>query len=228
MPTPPERTALYRLYEAKQSQGIPPYLQELYPKRMSARHYLGMAKNDCRRLEGPGYYYTPSDWESDCVVAFGLRVDFPSRPGLTQQCYEDPENALSCHPAPASQYVYRRSAENPNHWLYVRLKTPEEMAVEEAPKRTRKTGATKRGDCRTAVYRLRDAADRLLYVGISDDPLRRWPEHAKDKPWWQDVANFSIEWFGSRPEAFAAEALAIKSERPLHNIVHNADLRPAA
>ncbi|MFJ3601877.1 GIY-YIG nuclease family protein [Streptomyces anulatus] len=80
----------------------------------------------------------------------------------------------------------------------------------------------------TAVYRLRDNTQQLLYVGISDDPLRRWPEHAKDKPWWQDVANFSIEWFGSRPEALTAEALAIKSERPLHNIVHNADVHTAA
>ncbi|GFE20075.1 GIY-YIG nuclease family protein [Streptomyces nigrescens] len=74
---------------------------------------------------------------------------------------------------------------------------------------------------RTAVYRLRDQTGRLLYVGISDDPLRRWPEHAKDKPWWPEVANFSTEWLASRPEALAAEASAIKLEKPLYNVVHN-------
>lgn len=157
MPTPPERTALYRLYDATQSQGIPPYLQELYPRFMPARHYLGMAKNDCRRLEGPGYYYAPYDWESDNVLGLELYVDWPTTP--------------------------------------------------------------------TALYRLRSGSNDLLYVGISGNPPKRWLQHAVDKPWWPqvDVSNSTTEWFGTRDEALAMEALAIKSERPLHNIVHNDD-----
>jgi predicted GIY-YIG superfamily endonuclease len=77
---------------------------------------------------------------------------------------------------------------------------------------------------RTALYRLRDATGRLLYIGISSDPLRRWPEHAADKPWWADVSDLSMQWFESRPAALAAEARAIRDERPLHNVVHNGDV----
>ena len=34
-----------------------------------------------------------------------------------------------------------------------------------------------------SVYRLFDNGGRLLYVGISDDAVRRLREHTK-KPWW--------------------------------------------
>jgi predicted GIY-YIG superfamily endonuclease len=77
------------------------------------------------------------------------------------------------------------------------------------------------GDTPTALYRLRDKSDTLLYVGISDSPTRRWVEHAADKPWWSDVSDLSMEWFEDRPTALAAEARAIRTEKPLHNVVHN-------
>jgi predicted GIY-YIG superfamily endonuclease len=73
----------------------------------------------------------------------------------------------------------------------------------------------------TALYRLRGSVDDLLYVGISNDPLRRWSEHAGDKAWWPQVAHFSLEWFPSRDQALLAEARAIRAERPLYNIAHN-------
>jgi predicted GIY-YIG superfamily endonuclease len=78
-------------------------------------------------------------------------------------------------------------------------------------------------DTPTALYRLRDKGGTLLYVGISSDPLRRWPEHASDKPWWSDVSDLSLEWFEDRPAALAAEARAIRTEKPLHNVVHNGE-----
>jgi predicted GIY-YIG superfamily endonuclease len=74
---------------------------------------------------------------------------------------------------------------------------------------------------RTALYRLRDEAGTLLYVGITDKPSRRWFAHAADKPWWGDVANRSLEWLPSRERALEAEAHAIRTEKPLHNIRHN-------
>ncbi len=76
-------------------------------------------------------------------------------------------------------------------------------------------------DVRTALYRLRDDLGRLLYVGISSNPLRRWPEHAAAKSWWPDVTDLSMQWFKTRTAALEAEAAAIRRERPLHNVAHN-------
>lgn len=73
----------------------------------------------------------------------------------------------------------------------------------------------------TALYRLRDQVGELLYVGITDNPERRWKDHGKDKPWWAQVADRSVEWLPSRDRAVAAEAEAIRAERPRHNIHHN-------
>lgn len=73
----------------------------------------------------------------------------------------------------------------------------------------------------TALYRLRDQEGWLLYVGITDNPERRWKDHAKDKPWWPEVADRSIDWLPSRAHAIAAEAAAIRTERPRHNVHHN-------
>lgn len=147
--------------------------------------------------------------------------------------YEDPEATVGYHSSPITNYVHERSADNPNYWVFVRLKTPEEMAAEEAADKVQKAGAAARkraaasgDDRRTALYRIRSASDDLLYIGISANPPQRWLQHADDKSWWSEVAGFSIEWFGSRAEALAMEAHAIRSEHPLHNVVHNQQ-RPA-
>jgi hypothetical protein len=70
---------------------------------------------------------------------------------------------------------------------------------------------------RTALYRLYDAAETLLYVGISDAPAYRWSQHACEKPWWPDVARKVVEWHDSRDLAMCAESVAIRSENPIHN-----------
>lgn len=72
---------------------------------------------------------------------------------------------------------------------------------------------------RTALYRLRDADGRLLYIGIAKDPERRWKHHSRTAraTWWPDVADKSVQWFNSRAEADEAETVAISNERPLHN-----------
>lgn len=73
---------------------------------------------------------------------------------------------------------------------------------------------------RTALYRLYDSTDSLLYVGIAEDPKKRWSEHAADKPWWSEVSRRDVEWFADRETAEDAERAAIDSEGPLHNLRH--------
>jgi predicted GIY-YIG superfamily endonuclease len=73
-------------------------------------------------------------------------------------------------------------------------------------------------DERTAVYRLYDATDRLLYVGISANPSKRWEGHKTYScRWWPAVARKKIEWYADRYLALAHEFLAIHYEEPIHN-----------
>ncbi|MEU1088919.1 GntR family transcriptional regulator [Streptomyces sp. NPDC005892] len=74
---------------------------------------------------------------------------------------------------------------------------------------------------RTALYRLYDKLDRLLYVGIAGDPKTRWHRHASDKAWWPEVVTRDVEWFSSRELAAAAEVETITTEKPVHNRTHN-------
>ncbi|MGW2865917.1 GIY-YIG nuclease family protein [Streptomyces sp. NPDC001205] len=78
---------------------------------------------------------------------------------------------------------------------------------------------------RTALYRLYDESEGLLYVGIAFDPRLRWKTHAREKPWWTKVHVKEIEWFLTRAEAEGAEALAIKDQRPKHNVIGNVPVR---
>ena len=70
---------------------------------------------------------------------------------------------------------------------------------------------------RTALYRLYDGSEQLLYVGISNDPDHRWTQHATDKPWWSLVTRRAVEWHPNRGEAEKAELAAVKTEGPLYN-----------
>lgn len=75
----------------------------------------------------------------------------------------------------------------------------------------------------TALYRLRDQKKTRLYIGISNDVKRRFAQHADDKFWWKDVCHrhTRVRWYWSRGAAERAEERAIKSERPLYNVIHN-------
>jgi predicted GIY-YIG superfamily endonuclease len=69
----------------------------------------------------------------------------------------------------------------------------------------------------TALYRLYDANDALLYLGISWNPDFRLEGHQNDKHWSHLVARRTVEWYPSRPAALAAEATATAVEKPLHD-----------
>lgn len=71
---------------------------------------------------------------------------------------------------------------------------------------------------RTAVYRLYDAGDDLIYVGITNDPRIRWSGHAHQKPWWGSVTLREVEWYATREEAEIVEAEVISTLRPKWNI----------
>lgn len=73
------------------------------------------------------------------------------------------------------------------------------------------------------LYRLFDAQERLLYVGISMSTMCRMTQHRLAKSWWDEVATVRIEHLdvGLRTEAEAIERAAIIAEQPLHNVNGN-------
>lgn len=70
---------------------------------------------------------------------------------------------------------------------------------------------------RTALYRLYDEHNQLLYVGVTSDPDQRWESHRAEKDWWPQVRVREIEWVSDRAEALAREAQEIAKRRPRYN-----------
>ena len=71
---------------------------------------------------------------------------------------------------------------------------------------------------RTALYRFYDSQGKLLYVGITNDPWRRWREHVLAKPWYPQVKHQAVTWYDAEWQARKAETRAIRTERPEFNI----------
>lgn len=71
----------------------------------------------------------------------------------------------------------------------------------------------------TAVYRLFDADNVLLYVGITHDLKVRLPDHRCRKAWWPEVGHVSVDWCPDRSEALHQEARAVAFEKPRHNVL---------
>lgn len=79
----------------------------------------------------------------------------------------------------------------------------------------------------TALYRLYDASNALLYIGISTNPKSRFTQHSFSKPWWSSVTRTRVSWLEvTRQEALAIEAAAIRDEGPVHNGKHNSRIAP--
>lgn len=68
-----------------------------------------------------------------------------------------------------------------------------------------------------ALYRFYGDAGRLLYVGITSSPDRRFGQHAKSKEWWPEVRGISVDWYDTRQAVEAAERRAIAVEQPAYN-----------
>lgn len=76
---------------------------------------------------------------------------------------------------------------------------------------------------KTALYRHFDRKGVLLYVGISKNPLNRLGEHSHQSLWFKSIANITIKWHRTRESAEKHEDIAIKKEKPIHNIRGNPD-----
>ena len=71
------------------------------------------------------------------------------------------------------------------------------------------------------LYRFFGHDDQLLYVGLTINPGRRFQKHMAEKPWWTEVAKVTMEQHPDLAALRAAEAAAIKTEHPLHNVRMN-------
>jgi hypothetical protein len=73
----------------------------------------------------------------------------------------------------------------------------------------------------TQLYRHFDGNGTLLYVGISSSTIARLSQHQRTAHWFDQVTNVSVQKFPTRKDALEAEKLAIQTECPLYNKVHN-------
>ncbi len=71
------------------------------------------------------------------------------------------------------------------------------------------------------LYRMWDSMQRLLYIGRSVNSRLRLVDHAVSKDWWRDIKVIEFERFLTVEELIEAEAEAIRTEGPIHNIAGN-------
>lgn len=83
-------------------------------------------------------------------------------------------------------------------------------------------------DSPNVLYRMFDADDNLLYVGITFNPQSRFTAHRRDKEWWRDIARISLSHYECRVDLAEAERQAIRDEQPLYNLSLNAGMGGAA
>lgn len=86
--------------------------------------------------------------------------------------------------------------------------------------------ATDRYDGPTILYRMFDADDQLLYVGVTCNPPQRWKGHRAFSRWWTLVERKELHTYPDRSAALTAERDAIRAERPIYNVTgHPANRR---
>jgi len=68
------------------------------------------------------------------------------------------------------------------------------------------------------LYRFFDQHGALLYVGQTTNLPTRTTWHRTQSPWYPTAASMTFVDFETRTEALAAEAEAIATERPIHNL----------
>lgn len=71
-----------------------------------------------------------------------------------------------------------------------------------------------------ALYRFFAEDGALLYVGITNNPARRFTQHGVDREWWHEVETIRMERHPDREAVLIAEKLAIQTERPRYNVIH--------
>ncbi|MGX9855758.1 hypothetical protein ACR03S_10015 [Limimaricola variabilis] len=82
------------------------------------------------------------------------------------------------------------------------------------------------GDQTTHLYRHFSSDGDLLYVGVSLSTVARLAQHRLYSGWFEDIARVEIEKFSSREAALAAEAIAVRTERPRCNVMLQREEKP--
>lgn len=75
----------------------------------------------------------------------------------------------------------------------------------------------------TQLYRYFDKDGNLLYIGISSNAIARLGQHGRDKTWFNEIANITVEYISDRKSAYIAEANAIYNEKPKYNKTHKSE-----
>jgi predicted GIY-YIG superfamily endonuclease len=76
------------------------------------------------------------------------------------------------------------------------------------------------------LYRVFAVDDELLYVGITNNPPRRFWHHEFRTPWWDEAARVEMSMFETRDLVAEAEIAAIRAEAPRYNVEHNVNRPP--
>ncbi len=71
-----------------------------------------------------------------------------------------------------------------------------------------------------ALYRFFGPEGELLYVGITNNPSRRFTQHGVEREWWSEVETIKMERHPNRDTVLQQEKLAIQQERPKYNVIH--------
>lgn len=71
----------------------------------------------------------------------------------------------------------------------------------------------------TDVYRVYDECGHLLYVGVSTNVFYRMREHKAYAEWWPLANSGTVARYENRYMARKVEALAIRDESPVFNVV---------
>jgi predicted GIY-YIG superfamily endonuclease len=78
-------------------------------------------------------------------------------------------------------------------------------------------------DSKTVLYRFYDGKNELLYIGVTNNILRRMRQHLRDKDWAKEIHSTKVEYFNERIYALEAEKKAIVAEKPKYNSTYNED-----
>ena len=69
------------------------------------------------------------------------------------------------------------------------------------------------------LYRCYNAANDLMYVGVTYHISPRKSQHRKNWPWFAQVVRVDAEEYRWRRDALMAELTAIENEKPRHNFM---------
>lgn len=76
------------------------------------------------------------------------------------------------------------------------------------------------------LYRCYDRDQRLLYIGMTAFPSRRFKQHRRGSSWWNQVDRIDLSSYRNFRVLEQAEIRAIRVEKPKFNVVGRETLAP--